>query len=269
MLVAQDGRYVCANSHSFDCARAGYVNLLRSKRTGDSKEMLLARRAFLDHGHYAPLADLLATHVANHLAAVRSDERPPHSQAPAILDIGCGEGYYLDRIRRSLSGDYTPVGIDSSREAIRLACQRVRPGLFAVADVLDDIPLATGTAQVLLNVFAPRNIPTFARVLAPGGLLLIAIPAPDHLAELRTALDLLSIEEQKEDRLLRSLEGLFGEVERQALGYTLDLQPDDLMHLIEMTPNKRHEERGWRERLPGRAATRVRASFIVLACRRT
>ena len=285
-LLPHDGCYVCANRHSFDRAREGYVNLLRSKRTGDSKEMLLARRAFLDRGHYAPLAGLLATHVATYLheaSAHRDTPREPAARAArAILDVGCGEGYYLDQIGRSLAGvvplvdevampgqdRYTLVGIDSSREAIRLACRRVHPASFAVADVLDGIPLATGAAWVLLNIFAPRNIPEFARVLAPGGLLLIVIPAPDHLAELRAALDLLGIEEQKEERLLQGLAGLFGAVETRTLGYTLDLQPDDLLHLIEMTPNGRHQDRGWRERLMRLAGVPVRAAFTVLACRR-
>lgn len=45
-------------------AKEGYVNLLpvqhkRSRDPGDSAEMMQARRAFLDAGHYQPLRDAI------------------------------------------------------------------------------------------------------------------------------------------------------------------------------------------------------------------
>jgi 23S rRNA (guanine745-N1)-methyltransferase len=52
--------YLCPQRHQFDQAKEGYVNLLpvqhkRSRDPGDSAEMMQARRAFLDAGHYQPL----------------------------------------------------------------------------------------------------------------------------------------------------------------------------------------------------------------------
>ena len=72
----------CENNHSFDVARQGYVNLLpvqqkHSLTPGDTKEMVAARRAFLDGGHYLPIAETLAKLVK--------------SVAPeTLLDAGCG-----------------------------------------------------------------------------------------------------------------------------------------------------------------------------------
>ena len=59
-LSRSDNHYSCPQRHQFDLAKEGYVNLLpvqfkRSRDPGDSAEMMQARRAFLDAGHYRPL----------------------------------------------------------------------------------------------------------------------------------------------------------------------------------------------------------------------
>lgn len=85
-LSRSDNHYSCPQRHQFDLAKEGYVNLLpvqfkRSRDPGDSAEMMQARRAFLDAGHYQPLRDAIA-------------ERLRHYAPTDLLDIGCGEGYY-------------------------------------------------------------------------------------------------------------------------------------------------------------------------------
>ena len=50
----------CENGHTFDVARQGYVNLLtvqqkHSLNPGDTREMVGARRQFLEAGYYLPL----------------------------------------------------------------------------------------------------------------------------------------------------------------------------------------------------------------------
>ena len=200
------GSVRCERGHSFDLAREGYLNLLRSKRTGDSKEMLLARRDFLERGHYQPLAEALADTVAAFLG-----ERAGAGDCPLrVLDAGCGEGYYLDRLGRRLSAapglaETLLIGLDSAKEAIRLSAKRLWDAALLVADLKERLPIADASVDAILNVFAPRDLAELARVLVPGGLLLIAIPSPDHLVELRLAHGLLGIEEQKLERLLEAL----------------------------------------------------------------
>ena len=70
----------CAAGHASDVAKEGHVNLLlrRAKgggdsslkklATGDTNEMVAARRAFLDAGHYAAAAETVAVTVARYLA---------------------------------------------------------------------------------------------------------------------------------------------------------------------------------------------------------
>lgn len=263
--------FACARGHAFDRAREGYVNLLRGKRTGDSKEMLLARRAFLDGGHYAPLARAVCERVRAHLAAHAHGREG--DGAPVILDAGCGEGSYLARLMEELQGaneSASPLylGLDSVKEAVQLASKRCKNAFFVVADIHERLPLAPGSLHVLLNLFAPRQIAEFARTLGPGALLLCVIPAPEHLIELREQLNLLAIEEQKLERLTTRLQADFTDVTARQIAYRMHLNAEDVLHLVEMTPNQRHPERWSRAAVERMADTPISAAFTVLSCRR-
>ena len=93
-LVENGISALCPKKHSFDRARAGYYNLLLSASGGthgDNAQMVEARRAFLDTGAYKPLSDKVSELAAKYISG------------GAVLDIGCGEGYYTDSIYRALS----------------------------------------------------------------------------------------------------------------------------------------------------------------------
>ncbi|MGB0987591.1 MAG: putative RNA methyltransferase, partial [Pseudoalteromonas spongiae] len=67
-LADDTHRLICANNHSFDKAKEGYINLLpvqnkKSKDPGDNKEMVMARRAFLARGHYNFLRDAICQQI--------------------------------------------------------------------------------------------------------------------------------------------------------------------------------------------------------------
>ena len=113
-----DKSLVCAGHHCFDIARQGYVNLLtvqqkHSLHPGDTREQVLSRRAFLEAGYYAPIAEALIA-VAKELT-VNSNEIRPSGE---LLDVGCGEGYYSARLAGALGMRLT--GMDISREACLL-----------------------------------------------------------------------------------------------------------------------------------------------------
>ena len=120
-LTREPTRWVCPDKHSFDIARQGYVNLLpvqqkHSLHPGDTRPQVLARRAFLDGGYYAPIAEAL-TQAADQFGA-----------AGPVLDIGCGEGYYSACLARHLSAEL--VGMDISKEAVRCAASRYKNALW-------------------------------------------------------------------------------------------------------------------------------------------
>jgi 23S rRNA (guanine745-N1)-methyltransferase len=176
-LTRTGGLYACPQKHSFDLSRRGYLNLLqpqdrRSKNPGDSAEAVAARRRLHDRGITAPL-----------LAAIQQITQP--APASHVLDAGCGDGFYLASLAR-LTG-CAAHGIDISLPAIDAAARRYPTAEWIVANADRQIPYADASFSLVLSITARRNPPEFHRVLAPSGRLLVAIPAPDDLMELRGA----------------------------------------------------------------------------------
>ena len=171
----------CPAGHSFDVARQGYLHLLpvqkkRSLDPGDSKEMVAARRRFLNAGFYQPIAEAVNKAVAPGAA----DAKPL-----ACLDAGCGEGYYLRQLaaantERSLA----LVGVDISKWAtLAAAKQDKRPRWLVGSNA--NLPVLNGSLDCVLCLFGFPVYSEFARVLKPGGILIQADAGPDHLRELR------------------------------------------------------------------------------------
>ena len=248
----------CGRGHSFDIAREGYVHLLPGKRPGDVKEMLRARRAFLEAGYYQPLSDAINLGILRHL------ESMPDS--PTILDAGCGEGYYLGRLQECLADKFPHVliGIDISKEAIRMAAKRYKEALFVVADMKQRFVLVDSSISGILNIFAPRNPTEFARVLIPGGLLLVVIPAPTHLLSLRALLGLLTIQEQKEQQVIAQFSEQFALIESENIAYPLRLQGEAIEQVVMMTPNYWHLSDEMREAMQRLEEVETGAAFTIL-----
>lgn len=174
-LARRDRQWVCGRGHSFDIARSGYVNLLqpqdrRSKHPGDSVEAVAARRRLHDLGITRPLLDGIGE-----IAQAQAGD--------IVLDAGCGEGFYLGEIAaRTGCGAY---GIDISIPAIDAAARRYPSREWVVANADRFVPYADESFSLALSITGRMNAIEFLRVLRPEGRLLIAIPAPDDLIELR------------------------------------------------------------------------------------
>lgn len=271
-LVHTAGTLSCTQAHAFDVAREGYVNVLRKKVIGDTKEMLLARRNVFAQGHYLPVSDALNEMIAAHLSdrAVQHDPASPC----AILDAGCGEGYYLNRLQAYLAVRQLPttcLGLDVSKEAVRLAARGCSEAFFLVANLKERLAFADSSFQVIMNIFAPRNPLEFARVLAPGGLLLVVIPAPAHLQQLRAALHLLSIEEHKQQHVVEQFtaQGLFQLEATRAVEYELCLRGDEISQLVTMTPNYWHFTDEMRRAASDLSEIRTEIACLCLTFRRS
>jgi 23S rRNA (guanine745-N1)-methyltransferase len=176
-LLRDQRRFVCQRGHSFDVAKSGYVNLLqpqerRSKNPGDTAEAVAARRRLHDRGVTVPLLQ----GIGELLGAVRGD---------TVLDAGCGDGYYLGSLARSYG--FAACGIDISIPAVDAAARRYPECQWLVANADRLIPCSDQSFDRVLSITARMNAPEFRRVLKEGGALLVAIPAPDDLIELRGA----------------------------------------------------------------------------------
>ena len=245
------GGLACANGHHHDLAREGYVALLGGpvgRAAGDDGAMIAARVAMEAAGHFAPLsAALLAAAGSDRYdgRAAAADATPNHRGL--TLDIGAGTGRHLAEVVQGLGRD-AGVAIDVSRAACR-SIARTHPSLAVLrADVWGQIPVADGAADLVLNVFAPRNGGELGRVVRPGGALLVATPAADHLRELRD-LHRLSIQPDKTARLREQLEPWFEEVATEAVEWHLGLTAAEASNLLRMGPSARHLQPGALEKL--------------------
>ncbi|MFC5287110.1 putative RNA methyltransferase [Actinokineospora guangxiensis] len=239
----------CAGGHSFDIAKQGVVTLVRGKpAAGDTAEMVAARAAFLDAGHYAPIADALAS-----LAG-----------PGPVLDAGAGTGHYLAHLLECVDG--VGLALDSSKPALRKAA-KAHPAIGAVAcDLWQPLPVRTGVAGVVLNVFAPRVPAELRRVLREDGVLLLVAPAADHLGELVSTLDLMAVEEGKQDKVDARMAEHFTVAKRLPVAFPMRLDHDAVRALVGMGPNAFHGDRSARVAgLPARVS--VTASVTVTAYR--
>jgi 23S rRNA (guanine745-N1)-methyltransferase len=89
-------------------------------------------------------------------------------------------------------------------------------------------------------VFAPRDGAEIARVLAPGGALLVVSPTPRHLAELVGPLGLLRVDARKQERLERALGEGFAPGERREVETPMALSRADAGAVAGMGPSAHH-----------------------------
>ena len=235
-LLQEEKAWRCAGGrHSFDKAKSGYVNLLlanakHSADPGDNKLMVNARRSFLEAGYYGPLQEELRRMAEEYLAPA----------AGWVLDIGCGEGYYTQALCEAAAGKTnasceTPVqvaGVDISRLALDKAAKRCKQAFFAVASAYH-LPVRSGCCDMAVNLFAPWCGEEIARVLCPGGVLLLAVPGRDHLWELKAAVYERPYPNEVKEFTLQG----FTLLEHQRLHYRIALNSrEDIEHLFQMTP---------------------------------
>ena len=183
-LRRSDASWRCSVGHCFDAASQGYTNLLpvqnkRSRDPGDSKEMVAARRRFLESGAYQPIAAAVSQAVLADLP----------SGSLACLDAGCGEGYYLRQLadaaeRSSEQQTLALLGLDISKWAVISAAKRDKRSNWIVGSNAN-LPVPTAALDRVLCMFGFPVYAEFARVLKTGGLLLQVDAGPDHLRELR------------------------------------------------------------------------------------
>jgi len=171
-LMLNENGAVCENTHRFDRASSGYLNLLLSqnkhtKAPGDSRDMVLARRRFLDAGYYKPLCDALC-------------EKIKELEPTSILDAGAGEGYYTSAFSKIAE----TIGVDLSKDAILRASKRDKRGMYCVSSIFD-LPVFDNSIDVVTSIFAPYSANEFSRVT---DIVVAVIPGEKHLLGLKETL---------------------------------------------------------------------------------
>lgn len=183
-LSAQQTHWDCPAGHSFDQARQGYLNLLvaqhkKSKAPGDTLEMVDARQRVLDSNLYQPISDLLNQWVSD-IALTRNTPLQ-------IADIGCGEGYYTQRLQQTLADHqvtHNLYGIDISKNALRRAAKRSKDIYWLVGSG-GQPPFLANQLDLITCLFTNLMPEGFAKVLKPNATVILVNTGLDHLIELR------------------------------------------------------------------------------------
>ncbi len=238
--------YRCENGHSFDVAKEGYVNLLRSSKNGDligdDKISARMRRDFLNKGYYSILKDALVALFAD--------------RQGSLLDICCGEGFYTAAL--GANPNLQVYGFDISREMVRLAAKRGN-GTYFVANMAR-IPVAQESMDYCVHLFAPFQEESFASVLKPGGRLYTVIPGSHHLWGLKQAVYDTPYEN---DEVLPQTKQLRLISQRKVSGLITLTSQEDIQAVFRMTPYFFHTSQKDKDKLLGLEALETLIEFVI------
>ena len=244
----------CEAGHSYDRARGGYYNLLLGNGGGvhgDNKEMVLARRAFLGGGFYAPLA--------RWLGGLALEFTPKYG---CLLDAGAGEGYYTDFIERTLfeqNGTSDVSAFDISKDAVREISKK-NPRISLVVAGSYHMPIADAEFDTVINTFSPLALEETRRVLKSGGHFIMAIPGEMHLYDLKSVIYDTPYKNEVADT---ALEG-FQLVVDEPLTYRFILDtPEKIQNLFMMTPYAYRTKQSDREKVLALKALECTADFRI------
>lgn len=224
-LSLSEKMYKCENKHSFDVAKEGYVNLLpvqkkNSKNPGDNKEMINARRAFLESGYYIPLVDHITTMISKKVSST-------------LLDAGCGEGYYGGQIADRLK-EINILGFDISKEAIKKAAKKYKAQSFFIAGITD-IPIQDHSIDTYLTIFAPIDAAEINRVVAEDGNVIIVSAGPNHMKEIAEEIYESYIPHDYDPTSV--LEPYFDLKNKEVLTFNITLEDkEEIKAMLQMTP---------------------------------
>ena len=201
---------VCEVGHRFDRSKFGFYTLLqpqdkRAKLPGDSPEAVAARGRWLSSGHMDGLPQALKPWIdtARGNAARESNSIIESANDPrkcSILELGCGEGslsrqlFYSDNVQH---GDIDYCGVDLSMHALRRAAKQWPEALWIRANADRRLPALDDSLDVAVSLFGRRPMSEITRVLRTDGVFIVAVPGPDDLIELRSA---VQSEGQRRDR---------------------------------------------------------------------
>lgn len=248
-LTLENKSYICPNRHTFDVSREGYVNFAVGKsESGDDDGMCAGRHRFLSAGYYRPFAEWLAQTVKEYAP-----------DASAVVDCGCGEGYYLRNLR-NVFPHAALFGVDLAKSAVKMAAKAEKgaetPCHYAVCSLFT-LPLFDACADVAISVFAPVASKETARVLKNDGYLFVAGPAPRHLAGLKKCLY-----DTPYDNPEKHFEyDEFAFVGEKTLDYTVIVAGEHVHDLFGMTPYYWKTSRQDSEKLDGIDRLETELSF--------
>lgn len=243
-LIKNEKKFSCKKGHSFDMGKQGYINLhlsnkKSSKSPGDDKDMVLARRNFLNSGFYSGISD-----AVNKLLIKYSKDKTK------IVDIGCGEGYYTSRAYDEIKSGNLEVdfyALDISKEAVVQGAKTYKGINWLVASAME-MPFEGKSMDIALAMFTKIFGDEYKRILKDKGILIVVSPNFNHLLELKEVVyDKVRLEsyEPRQD-----LDENYKLLEHINVNYKRILEGNaNIMNLFNMTPYRWRSPREGIERL--------------------
>lgn len=217
---------ICLNKHTFDYAKEGYIHLLPSQfksslSPGDNKIMIKSRKSFLENQYYNFLIPELVEIINLQIKGITD---------PVILDVGCGEGFFIDQIQHQISL-LSYYAMDISKDAIRLAAKRNKNIQWFVSSS-NNIPIQCASLDLVLKINAPINYENLQKKLSANAIVISVSPGETHLCKLREILYLKPQLHKKE-----KTPGNFTLIQSLTVEQEIEISTNrDIQNLFLMTP---------------------------------
>lgn len=230
----------CVNSHSFDIASQGYINLYlhKSQTSGDNQSMINARRDFLSKDHYRFLLDEINRIIDTN---------------DSLVDLACGEGYYTSQFKAK-----DKIGIDLSKSGLKIASKKDKTTTYILSSIFNT-PLEDKCADKVLTIFAPIAKQEILRIMKDDGSFILVKPDTDHLFELKQAIYEKPYLNEVEDICIDGLE-LSKEIPIRSSAI---LDSKELNDLFMMTPYYNTTSRSDKDKIKDIAQLKVTFTFLI------
>lgn len=217
---------VCQNNHQFDVSKKGTVHFpLHHIESDYDQEMLEKRRYMIQKGLYEPLEDYISTVIAS------------KENLKLLVDMGAGEGSFLERLitRFQIKGE--KMGFDLSKDGVMLASDFSKEAFWFIGDVTN-MPFKDQSVNILLNIFSPSHYEEMSRVLTDDGLVIKVIPESDYLKELREVFYFDDEEKQaySNDKVYQKFLTDMHLLSEKRMTYQFDVSKEDFDSVLKMSP---------------------------------
>lgn len=228
-IQKDNNSYKCSNNHCYDISKMKYINLLlnpvkATNNPGDSKESLIARKAYLDSGYY----DCILNKVNELISKYKKEKME-------IIDIGCGQGYYTKGFYDFFGTDHNYYGLDISKIAIQMATKYTNDIHWLVANS-KAVPVLDDSMDIITALFTVVNDNELKRIIKKDGYIIHVTANPKHLVEIKELIyDEIKV---KSDEYLKLP---FEVVESFDLKQEVNIDNgEDALNLLMMTPHYYH-----------------------------
>jgi 23S rRNA (guanine745-N1)-methyltransferase len=209
----------CENAHTYNINKKGYANVLAKKADTEqyTRAMFEPRARMINAGMYQGVLDVIRQHLA----------------PGATLDVGTGEGSFLNLLAPDLEGG-PRFGFDIAKDGIEMATNQPQLAFWLLAD-LTKLPFATNSITNILNIFTPSNYQEFARVLnAEQGRVIKVVPDRYYLQELREAYGLPV--DYDNTKVVEKFQEHYQQVDITEVQYTFPIPEQNRTDILRMSP---------------------------------